>query len=155
MKNLNILISLLFIVLTAVACGPVEEEEARPENVIVSSEGLTIELEWSTGGSVTQALDEIDLDLFLLKDSEVITSSENGSSFEDVTIDDIYSDGDYFIDVEFFSGEIAVDYTLFVRGNESNESNTYSSSFLSSDRGVSVQYLRIEKSGNTYTIFDL
>ncbi|UII34698.1 pre-peptidase C-terminal domain-containing protein [Fulvivirga ulvae] len=143
----------LFLVFIGLAaCG--SDEEKLPENVVESSNGLIITLEWSTGGSSTQAQADADLDLFLLKDNGEVDSSE-GSSFETVRIEDFFADGDYYVEVEYYAGSAALDYSLYVSSAGSSENKLYESSLLASDKGLVVRYLKINKAGDTYTITDL
>ncbi|MBK6265892.1 hypothetical protein JKA74_12690 [Marivirga sp. S37H4] len=139
---------------TIFSCSGVEEDKL-PENVIKDDGGLVIELEWSTGGSVSQAQADADLELFLFKGDTEVDASVNYASFEQVELKDIYADDKYLITVEYYSGEVAVDYTIYVRGESTSESITYTGSFLSTDKGLIVEYLEIEKSGDEYAITDL
>ncbi|GAA5041664.1 hypothetical protein GCM10011506_43480 [Marivirga lumbricoides] len=141
------------LIIAVFACSSTEEETI-PDNVIIDSEGLIIDLEWSTGGSATQATTDADLDLFLTNGTKDLKSSV-GSSFEQVDIEDIYSDGSYTITVEYYRGSKAVDYTLYLRGGSSSESIKYTGTFRSDDAGLSVTYLEIAKVGDRYTIIDL
>ncbi|GAA0892929.1 hypothetical protein GCM10009122_26080 [Fulvivirga kasyanovii] len=135
-----------------VACS--SDEEKLPENVVKSSSGLEVTLEWSTGGSSTQAQEDADLDLFLMKDGGEVDTSE-GASFEKVKIESFFADGDYYVEVQYYAGAVAVDYSLYINGVGSTENKVYESSFLSSDKGLVVRYLKINKAGETYTITDL
>lgn len=148
MKNLYLI--LLFA--SIIACS--SDEEKLPANVIKSSTGLTIDLEWTTGGSSTQAQTDVDLDMALKLGGAKIDGSE-GSQFEEVQIEDFYADGDYIVQVLYYQGVVSTDYSLYVYGTGSTDNKVYESSFLSSDEGITVDYLKINKAGTTYTITDL
>ncbi len=143
------------LLITIFSCSGVEEVDKVPDNIIKDDSGLLIELEWSTGGSVTQSLDEANLNLYLIKDGKEIDASSNYGYYEEVAVEDVYSDGSYIIQLVYYNGEAAVDYTLFVKGSSSTENITFNGSFLSTDKGVVVDYLKIQKSGNEYSIVDL
>lgn len=145
----------LSLLITAVFACSTTEEETLPDNVIRDSEGLVIELEWSTGSSATQAQNDADLELFLLKDTDQIESSTGYFSFEKVDIKDIYADGTYLVQVKYYSGDVAVDYTLYLKGGSSSESINYTGTFRADDEGLSVDYLEVQKTGDKYTIVDL
>lgn len=136
-----------------VACGETSEDP-KPSNEITDTQGVTISLEWSTGGSASQSLNSADLDLYLLKDASEIESSEYASSFEDVSINSVYTDGTYGIDIEFYSGTSDVDFTLYVTGKDSQTTLEYTGSFDASEAGNTIwpDFVQITKSGNTYTV---
>ncbi len=146
--------TLLGLLLTVVFACSETEDEALPDNVISDSEGLVIDLEWSTGGSASKAQSDADLELYLLKGSDEIDSSA-GTLFESVDLRDVYADGTYLIQVEYYRGNVDVDYTLFLSGDSSTESVEYTGTFRSDDMGLVVDYLEVQKSGDTYTIIDL
>ncbi|UII24615.1 hypothetical protein LVD15_14920 [Fulvivirga maritima] len=144
------LLTLSFLIL--ISCG--ESEDKLPDNVIENSEGIIIDLEWSTGGSSAQSLEDADLELYLYKGTEEIASSA-GYGFEDVSILSYYGDGAYTIKVELYNSKDRVDYSLYLNGIDANENMLYESYFLSSDKGAVVDYLRVVKDGNRYTITNL
>ncbi|UII23724.1 hypothetical protein [Fulvivirga ligni] len=145
----------IFILLVSVivaACGTTEDP--LPSNVVKNSEGLNIDLEWSTGGSSSQSMEDVDLDLYLEKDGKVIDESTY-IQFEQVSILDHYADGEYEVKVKFYDGTKRADYSLFVNGFDSNENILFTSYFLASDEGTTLTYLKIIKEGDEYTILDL
>ncbi|MBL3655590.1 hypothetical protein [Fulvivirga sediminis] len=135
------------------SCG--ESEEKLPDNVIKNSQGLDIDLEWETGGSSQKAIEDANLDLYLYQGENQIDPSVYYSSFETVSIQSHFKDGDYTIKVKLQNSVDRVDYTIFANGIDANESISYSSYFLSSDKGTIVDYLKIKKEGDTYTITNL
>lgn len=151
MNKFKFLLSLA-VILSVFACA--DEEENLPEGTIRDTEGVTIRLEWTTGGSSSQAYDAADLELYLLRGDDEIESS-TGFTSEDVTIAPVYADGVYTIQVEVYTIEEDIDYTLFVEGNGNGESKSFTGSFLSTDQGAFVDHLEIEKSGDDYIITDL
>lgn len=126
-------------------------------NEILDTEGLTIQLEWSTGGSTTQALQDIDLDLGLVLEQEEIDASVNFLSFESVSIRNFFADGDYTVAVEYFSGDKDVTYTLFISG-QTDDSNSrvleYEGQFSAGDEDAIINDLTITKEGNRYSVVD-
>ncbi|GAA5041668.1 hypothetical protein GCM10011506_43490 [Marivirga lumbricoides] len=133
------------------------EEEILPdtnENVITDTDGITIRLEWSTGGSDDQAQDDVDLELFLSRNgNEVDASDEFG--FEQVQLQNINDDGRYIVAAQYFSGEKDIDYDFNLTGIESGESLSYSGSISAEDQGLTINYLEIQKDGELYSINEL
>lgn len=148
--------SLLFglTLFVAAACSS-DKDEPTPSNVIETETGLTVELEWSTGSTTSDALSSADLDLYLMKGTTEIASSETASQFEDVVIQDAYADAEYLVQVEAFETSKNANYTLYVKGDQEGEVKTYTGSFVAGDTGVSVDFLKIKKTGNSYTITEL
>ena len=134
------------------ACGT--PEDPLPSNVVKNSEGLNIDLEWTTGGSSSQSMNDVDLDLYLEKDEKVIDQSAY-TQFEQVSILDHYADGEYLVKVKFYDGSKRADYSLFVNGFDSNDNILFTSYFLAGDEGTNLTYLKIIKEGDEYTILDL
>ncbi len=153
MKSIKfILFSALVVIITS--CST-EKEAVLPDNVIQDSEGLVINLEWSTGGSATKAQGDADLELYLYKGESEISSSTSSYSFEEVRINNIYSDGSYLIKVEYYSGGMPLTYTLYLRGGSQSESTSYNGSFYANDEGLVIEYLKIIKTGEKYEVIDL
>lgn len=149
-------LSILSLLLLAVfACSDTEQEEIiTPDNVIRDSEGLTIRLEWSTGGTDSQAQDDVDLELFLTRNNnDVDTSDEFG--FEQVQLEDTNDDGRYLVRVQYFSGMENIEYTFEIDGISSGESLTYTGTISADDKGTTLDYLAIQKSGDTYTVTEI
>lgn len=153
------LFKFLFIslLITAVFSCTDNEEEILPdtnENVITDKEGITIRLEWSTGGTDSQSQDDVDLELLLTNNgNEVDASDEFG--FEQVVLRDSNDEGTYLISVQYFSGEEDIDYVFYLTGIESAESVSYSGTITAADQGLTNNYLQIEKDGDTYIISEL
>ncbi|MGB3181919.1 MAG: hypothetical protein WBB45_11045 [Cyclobacteriaceae bacterium] len=150
-KLFTLMVLPLFVFMAA--CST-DSEDVTPSNEIVDSKGVEISLEWSTGGSTSQSLNEVDLDLYLFKDANEISSSETGSSFEDVAINAVYADGEYDVDVEFYSGTTGATFTVFVTGIETQTSIEYTGSFDASEAGNTVwpDFIKVTKTGDTYTV---
>lgn len=151
LKHTILMLGMVSIVMI-VSCG--EEEPLEVENEIVDGSGLKITLEWSTGGSVSQSMEEVDLDLDLIFGDEAIDSSSSSFSFESVDLSSFFSDGNFDVVVEYFRGSVNVDYTIFVEGASTGEILEYEGIFAASDAGLTITDISIIKDGNVYTIVD-
>lgn len=130
------------------------DTEPVPANVVNTSEGLTIELEWTTGGTTSDAKANADLDLFLLKgETKVATSASY--SFESVLVQDVYADAEYVVRVLGYEVAKNTNYTLYVKGDDEGELKSYEGVFNAGDTDLPVDFLKIRKSGTTYTITEL
>ena len=133
------------------SCG--EEEEQLPDNVIEDEAGLVIQLEWTTGGSVSNSISDTDLELFLYKGDTKVDGSERSTDYEDVELSGLLADGEYRVQINVFSIEKATDFTLFVIGSESERSVEYTGSFgVDEDDAFFPEFVTIVKAGETYTI---
>jgi hypothetical protein len=140
------LLNIIFLVLES--CSGPDPVDSRQ---ITDSEGLNIDLEWTTGGSVTQAKQEVDLDLTLLKGSNVVDQAFT-LSFERVEIKDIYADGEYTLKIEVAEAKTASDFTVYVSGIKTFDKKQYEGTTTASDDGVSIEFLTITKTGTKYII---
>ena len=146
-----ILILMTIASISFMGCG--DEEDPLPPGTIVDSRGLVIELEWSTGGSFSDAIDAADLELRLKTGGETLESSTRSTSFEEVTLSGFLADTNYDIEVDVFSISENVTFTVFVKGVEAETTLEYTGSFTSDDAGASFpDFLTITKSGDTYTV---
>lgn len=136
------------------ACSGGDTEPA-PANVLNTSAGLTIELEWTTGSTTSDAIANADLDLYLIKGGQEISDSDNSYSFESISIPDVYADAEYLIQVEGYRVSKNTNYTLYVKGDDEGELKTYTGVFNAGDSELEVDFLKIKKSGFTYTITEL
>jgi hypothetical protein len=131
-------------------CG---DPEPQPSNVIEDSDGIKADLDWTTSGSVNDALNEADLDLIIYKNGTKVLSSENGSSFERIQFDsNLYADGDYTVNVLLYSADKNVSYTLTINGIKTVKPYTFTSTFAETEENRSVEVLKINKSGSKFTI---
>lgn len=153
MKNL-LPLSLLLVFSFSVSCSKDSDPEVRPSNTITSTTGVLIELDWSTGGSSSQALQESDLDLYLDMNNTQVEASENLYSFESIHLKDIYKDGVYEVYVGAFDLSRRTDYSLYLSAPGSSVIHHFTGYFLAGEHGE-VRYLRIRKEGNRYTLLDL
>lgn len=134
------------------ACGG--GSDPVPSNVINSSTGLRLDLEWTTGGTSSDAISDSDLDLYLMKGTNEAAKSISGYSFETVRIQDIYSDGEYVVDILAYRTAKRTNYTLYVKGDDEGEIKSFNSYFLATDgdQDLKISFLKIKKAGSTYTI---
>lgn len=156
MKRLK---NIITTVLTVGVCGQffacTSSEEIGPANEINDSQGLNIQLEWSTGSSTRQSLSEVDLDLFLLLQNDEVEHSGYYSQFESVAIENFFTDGEYAVNVAYVVGNKALDYTLFVSGaSEGGKEILYEGVFAATDQGGEITDITITKKGNKYIIQD-
>ncbi len=146
-----ILIFLTIASFNFISCG--EDEDPLPPDTVIDSGGLTIELEWSSGGSFSDAISAADLELELTIDDEVLDQSISTTRFESVSLSNFLADANYSVGVDVFSISDDVTFTVFVKGVESETTLEYTGSFDSEDDGASFpDFLTITKSGDTYTI---
>ncbi|WP_224999502.1 hypothetical protein [Cesiribacter sp. SM1] len=131
------------------------EEEPLPANVMSSNAGVTVELEWTTGGTSSDATRYADLELYLMKGTSEIDVSAAFSSFESVSLSDAYADAEYLVQVEAYRVEKNTSYTLYVKGDNEGEIKSYTGVFNSGDSDIKVDFLKIKKAGSTYTIAEL
>lgn len=131
------------------------DTEPVPANVVNTSAGLTIELEWTTGGTTSDAITNADLDLYLIKGGQEISDSDNSYSFESISIPDVYADAEYLVQVEGYRVYKNTNYTLYVKGDDEGELKTYTGVFNAGDTELEIDFLKIKKSGSTYTITEL
>lgn len=146
----NLTRAILFSLVIAVVSSCSTNEDVDPDKLKDTS-GLNIDLEWTTGGSITQSLTDVDLDLKLMKGTTVVDESLHYSSFERVSLKDIYSDGEYTLVIEFEYGKKGADYTVFLNGIQSGTSKKYESQVAGSDVGATIDFLKIVKRGTEYS----
>ncbi len=153
MSRLSIFIILLISSLLF-SCNKDNDAVVVPDNILVSDQGILIELEWNTGGSSNQALYDSDLDLYLDLGSEAVEASENISSFEEVLLRDIYRDGTYDIYIGAIDVSRYTDYDLYISAPGGGVIHHYTG-YLERGESGEVHYLSIRKQGRHYTLLDL
>lgn len=153
MKRLHLLLVTLLLSNVLLSCSK-DKDPVLPANVLVSSHGIKIELEWSTGGSSNQALNESDLDLYLDKGEVNIQASENRYSFEEVYLRDIYKDGTYDVYVGAFDVSRRTSYHLYISAPGAETIHHYTG-YLTAGENGEVRYLSIRKEGRRYILVDL
>lgn len=129
-----------------------EEKEPKPANELNSSTGVNVELEWTTGGTTSDATSNTDLDLFLMKGTTTAGSSTYSTRFESVTLSPLYADGEYVVKVTTYYTGAKTTYTLYVKSNEEGDMISYTGEFLQGDTDLSIDFLKIKKAGNKYTV---
>lgn len=130
------------------------DPHALPENVIPSAEGLQINLEWTTGSGVEAAIDEADLDLRLMRGTETVGRSEHVTRFESLRMQKTLSDGEFRIDIRAHKVKKRADFTVTISDMENLKSKVYDSYFMVGE-DISLEYLRIVKEGENYTVTPL
>ena len=137
----------------ALSCN--SDDDGPSPFVIVDEQGLVILLEWSTGGGFQKAIDDADLDMDLVLGSIAVRVSSGSTSFEEITLAHRFSDGDYKVDIDYSSGEEAVDFSVFVNplsGEGQNFEATGSFSREQAGNMVLSSFLTINKTDSMYTI---
>jgi hypothetical protein len=145
------LFSLIALSLFLFSCG---KDKVEPQNNIVDPQGVKLMLTWTVNNGQSSAT-SVDLDLNLLKGTTASTltyvdESAGVSSSESLLLNSQNTDGSYVGQVEYYSGSSRVDYTLTVTGVSTNKSQTFTSYFTSTDKGVKANLVKIVKSGTTY-----
>ena len=124
-----------------------KDDNDRNENEIISENGLDITLEWSTGSSSTQALEDVDVDMIILQGADTVALSNSPDRFEEGRIQRFFINGDYNIRYNVFKARTDADFTVFVSGSKLK---TYTGKIFATD--TERQILTINKEGNTYTV---
>lgn len=137
-----------------IACNSKEKETVLPSNILLSDQGLIIELDWNTGSSSNQALHDTDLDLYLDHNDQNVESSERIGEFEEVYLRDVYRDGSYDIYIGALDVSRRTDYSLYISAPGGDIIHHYRGYFEAGETG-DVHYLRIQKEGRRYTLVDL
>jgi hypothetical protein len=144
----------LSVVIFLSSCGG-KDEDSSPANTIDDSSGIKVDLDWTTGGSVNDALVEADLDLWIYKNQTKVLDSSHGGSFERIEFDpDLYADGTYNVVVYLYSNSKQVNYNVTVNGVTVSKPITTSSTFAAEEESHEVDLITIVKSGSKYTISD-
>jgi hypothetical protein len=151
MKNRFLtLISALMLFSAVVVLNSCSKDDDDPSNVITDGDGIRVELEWSTGGTVAQAKIDADLDLYIYEeDGVIVESSASSSDFESIDLGDL-SDGEYIVNVIVFDASEDGDFTVRVEGMDVSDSFTFEGDFESTD--TATEFVRITKDGDKYTI---
>jgi hypothetical protein len=133
---------------TLQSCSGPDPVDAREIN---DSEGLNIDLEWTTGGSLAQSKDDVDLDIRLLKGTTVVDQGFT-LSFEHVELKNIYADGEYSLKIDVATANAGSTYKVYVSGINSSEKKEYQGTTTTSDEGATIEFLTIRKTGSRYII---
>jgi hypothetical protein len=153
MKRLPLSLFLLPLLLLAAFCSK-NKEAVLPAYTLSSSQGLVIELSWTTGGTPSQALYESDLDLYLDLNGTSVATSENSYHFEELMLRDVYRDGTYDVYIGAIDVSRTTDYTLNIWAPNGGTVHRFTGYFNRGERGE-VHYLRIRKQGRYYTLINL
>lgn len=142
------------IAIAAILLFSCNKEDNLADRKMTDASGLQIDLEWNTGGSSTQSISDVDLELYLMKGTIEVDHSENSSSFESVTLSDLYSDATYKLEYEYFSGTKDVAYTIYITGIASGDTKTFTGTIYQSE-SVNFNLLDIDKDGQEYLFTEL
>lgn len=161
MKNRFLtLVSALMLFSAVVVLNSCSKDDEVPANLIEDADGITIDLDWTTGGSEAQAKDDYDLDLKLYdEDDNLIDESASGSEFESMgDFFTILDDGDYTVAIRVYSVDDDVtadaDWTITVDGVTVNKPQTFEGSIAPNEEGDYINLVTVKKAGNKYTITD-
>ncbi|MEH0157021.1 hypothetical protein V6R21_23070 [Limibacter armeniacum] len=147
------LATLLITFLTSCTFVDVDPEPERlASNELYSRRGVTIDLEWSTGGTDYDAVHEADIDLQLFLYGDLIASSERDYDFESVEIFDEDPRGTYDLDVIYYEGCRDVYYTLYITSSETGDMITIDGHFDGCDGGDDYHTFHIRKDGDYYIV---
>lgn len=127
------------------------DADPLPDNVIYAPEGLQLKLDWSTGTTAEDALQEVDLDLKLMRDTETVGRSENVTRFESVNMYKTLHNGDFRVDVAAYKVTKKTDFILTISDSENLTSKVYTSFFHRGEK-LTLPFLKIRKEGDHYTI---
>jgi hypothetical protein len=123
----------------------------EPENVIVDSRGLSIDLKWTTNKNDASALTDVDLDLDVLVSGVEIRSSYNKSDFEHLDLTSPLADGTYVIQISPFEIYKKGSYTVSITGATSGK-NFDASGEIKKGIQNSFNVLKVVKSGDQFII---
>lgn len=127
------------------------DPNALPDNVIQSPGGLKIRLEWTTGTTPEAAIHEADLDLKLMRGTEIVGRSENVSRFESVRMYKTLSNGEFRIEVQAHKLQKRADFTITVTDADNLSGKVYASYFRAGEK-ITLEFLKIVKEGERYSI---
>ncbi|WP_017733567.1 hypothetical protein [Nafulsella turpanensis] len=149
MKKILPFCLLAFLSVAILSCKP-EEELPLPENVMESDAGLKFRLEWNTGSTPEKAIEEADLDLFLLIGHD--TAGESAwYDFEETALKSFYADGTYILQIDAFKISKATHYTLHVSTGGGSQLKTFEGTFEAGDE-LSLNFMEVTKSGTRYSL---
>lgn len=146
----NSTLSLLLVILL-VSCS---DDHREPGNVISDRSGLSIDLAWSTNGSIASALSQADLDLDVYKDDGEILSSYNTHEFEHVDFTEIPGDGVFTVKISAYEISEESNYTLKISGVAKNKTFLVSGN-LKRNSPSEVSVVKIVKKGDQFTLAQL
>jgi hypothetical protein len=155
MKKHITFLPILVIALLLNSCS--KDEDNEPANQITSSNGITISLTWLTGGTANQAIEDADLDLGIFdSEGDIMDVSDNESSFENLTMNSQYPDGEYTVMVllwENFAAK-AINYKITASGGgkELKAEGTFS---VTVEDFTERSIMKIVKKGSKYTVTNL
>ena len=150
LKTSITIVTLVFALIHFISCSG-SEEPTDPKQMEDES-GLDIDLEWTTGGSISQSLMDVDLDFILKKGTTIVDESDNYYSYENFQLKDIYSDGTYTIEIIVASVSKTASYKVFISGIKSKEVKQYDGSLTASEKGSTIEFITITKVGSKYTL---
>lgn len=127
------------------------DPNAIPDNVIQSADGLKISLEWTTGTDRETSVQEADLDLRLMRDTETVGRSENVSRFESLPMHKSLTDGEFRVDIRAYKVNKKADFKVTISDMENTRSKVYTSFFMPREE-LTLEFIRIVKQGETYTL---
>ena len=146
-----------FAVATLVSC---KKDDKDPANVITDANGLKTSISWT---STATSPSNIDLDIYLYQgtgsnktSTNYYSNSSTGSS-ETFTLPNTLADGDYTVTVDYFDVPAAGKINFSFAGNSANGA-TYSINdvnFTTTQDGTEPDVIKINKSGNKYTVTKL
>lgn len=126
--------------------------EPHPSNEIISNNGIKIILEWRTGSSSLQALEDADLDLYLIKGQNQVRWSENSGNFETVFLEDVFADGEYIVAVGSHEIFKSTEFTVYISDMTVTNIVTVTSNFEIGENDRVVNFVKIQKRGSKYMI---
>lgn len=154
MNKLRFLFLPLALIALSVAftsCGGDDDEV--PANEITDAAGVDVTLEWSTGGSTAQSIADVDLDLYLMNGANLTDASSSTTAFEAVELINSATNATYDVDVSYFEGNKAVNYTIYIKGkNSPDRVLEYTGSFTATDQDATATVVKITKNGTKYTM---
>jgi len=129
--------------------------EPHPSNEILSADGLKIVLEWKTGSSSLQALEDVDLDLFLIRGANQVRRSKTSDHFEMVILEDVFSDGEYTVAVASHEIIKKTAFTVYISDMNAERVVSYTSDFEIGEDDQIVNFVKIHKLGTKYTVTEI
>ena len=141
----------LLVLLSLLTLSCSEEEEAPvPENIIESTAGLKLKLVWDTGSTPEKAIEEADLDLFLLIGHD--TAGESAwYDFEETELKSFFADGSYTLQIDAFKVSKTTQYTLHISNEGETAQQSFTGTFQEGDE-FSINFMEIKKSGTSYAL---
>ena len=105
---------------------------------------------WDTGSTPEKAIEEADLDLFLLIGHDTAGKSA-WYDFEEMELKSFFADGSYTLQIDAYKISKSTHFTLHISNKGEDQLKSFEGTFEPGDE-QSINFLEINKSGTSYSI---